>query len=102
MQTAKKIEQQYTPTPGDVVVLRGLRRYPKDPASEPAGPKIGKLIRQTADGRWFARLRQGDVFGRHEKFTRLGRLVDVGNIERLATMRERTIGAVVSLVAVRP
>jgi hypothetical protein len=103
MQSAEKKIETYTPTPGDVVVLRGLRVAVKgSPNAQKHGPKIGRLVRAVADGRWFVKLYQPSPFRTRENYARLGRLVDLENIDRLATQRERTIGAVIALEAVRP
>lgn len=98
---AKKIEK-YSPTPGDVVVLRHITKKPgEDPARrEYGGPKLGKLVRVVGDGRWFVRLYQASPFRMRENYCRRGRLIDASSIDRLATPRERTLGAVVALEAV--
>ncbi|HZC30178.1 MAG TPA: hypothetical protein VE261_01590 [Gaiellaceae bacterium] len=100
--TAKKIDH-YTPTPGDVVVLRGLtRRAGATEGTDPGGPKLGKLVRIVGDGRWFVQLYQASPFRTRENYCRRARLVYSESIDRLATPRERTLGAVISIEAVRP
>jgi len=81
---------EYEPGPGDIVVLRRLKIRGQSP-----GPKIGQIVRELGGGRWRVKLYQGSPFRRSSRFAKIGRDVEAANIDRLATPRERTLGAVV-------
>lgn len=73
---------------GGVYVLRGLAADPTKPYhAERRPPAIGKLVSFLPGGRPFFKLR----FGR-ARWAPRGRIVELENIEREATQRERLIG----------
>jgi hypothetical protein len=92
--------EDYTPSPGDIVVLRGLA----DNATQGYGhmpPAIGLIVKRLRGRRVFVRLHQGGPFRRSSHFARKGRIVTLGSIVRLATPRERTLGAPILETVVR-
>jgi hypothetical protein len=102
----EKIERarvvSYHPAPGDVVVMRDLPRNQHEPTWAPLSPRLGRLERKLADGRWFVRLHQRSFTGsQHLTFAKKGRVIEAAHIDRPATRRELTLGAVIDHVTER-